>query len=66
LRELLTPCDEPFGEKSPLEKASMADVRAAARSVLPEATLEALYEEGRAIGVEDALAYALEDRVTAD
>ena len=52
---------EPFGEKSPLEKASMADVRAAARSVLPEATAEALYQAGREVRLEDALALALRD-----
>ena len=51
---------EPFGEKSPAEKASMRDVRAAARPLVDEATAEGLYEEGQAMEIDDALAYALE------
>jgi predicted ATPase/class 3 adenylate cyclase len=51
---------EPFGEKSPLEEATTGDVRAAARSLLDEATVENLYQEGRAMELEDALTYALQ------
>ena len=53
---------EPFGEKSPLEKASIRDVPAAARSLVDEATAERLYQEGQAMAFDDALAYALERR----
>ena len=52
---------EPFGEKSPLEEATTGDVRAAARSVLPEATAEALYQGGREVRLEEALELALQD-----
>ena len=51
---------EPFGDKSPAEKASVTDVPAAARSVLEEAAAEALYQEGRAMELDAAVAYALE------
>jgi hypothetical protein len=47
-------------DKSPLEKASVRDVRAAARDCVDEATIEALYGEGRAMELEDAVAYALQ------
>jgi tetratricopeptide (TPR) repeat protein len=52
---------EPLGDKSPLEKASVKDVRGTARQVVDEAAADALYEEGRAMRLEDAVAYAMQD-----
>jgi predicted ATPase/class 3 adenylate cyclase len=51
---------EPFGEKSPLEQASTVDVREALRSVVDEATMADLYEQGRVMELDEAVAYALE------
>lgn len=57
---------EPLGEKSPLEKASISDVRAASRPLLDEETAESLYQEGREMELEDAVAYALQRDREAD
>ena len=50
---------EPFGEKSPLEIASTVDVRGALRSVVDEAKAADLYHAGRAMALDEAIAYAL-------
>ena len=50
---------EPFGEKSPLEAATTADVRGALRSLVDKATAADLYEQGRALEFEEAVEYAL-------
>jgi tetratricopeptide (TPR) repeat protein len=50
---------EPFGDKSPLEKASVTDIPAAVRPLMGEATAEAQYQEGLAMKFEEAVAYAL-------
>ena len=55
---------ERVGEASPLEVQMLGDVRGAASSFLDEATAERLYQEGRGMEVERAVAYALQEEGT--
>lgn len=55
---------EPLGDKSPAEKNSMPDVPTAARSFMDETTVTALYQEGRSMALQDAVACALEQDPT--
>jgi hypothetical protein len=48
------------GEMPALVMATMGDVGDAARSYLDGATAESLYQEGLAMGLEDAVAYAMQ------
>ncbi len=50
------------GQPPPLEMAMVGDVRGAAASYLDEATAAIFIEEGRAMSLHDAVAYALEKR----
>jgi predicted ATPase len=51
---------EQLGEVWSFEVHLVGDVPSATRSFLAEAEADSLYEEGRAMGVEDAVAYALQ------
>jgi tetratricopeptide (TPR) repeat protein len=59
---LVGACDalrERVGDMPTLAMATMGDVGEAARSILNEATAESLYQEGLAMDLDDAVAYAL-------
>jgi predicted ATPase/class 3 adenylate cyclase len=51
---------ERLGEAWSFETYVVGDVPKAARAFLDEATADSLYEEGQAMGIEDAAAYALQ------
>jgi hypothetical protein len=51
------------GEMWSFEKAIAGDVREAARSFLDETRSESLYQQGRAMELSDAVAYALQQSV---
>jgi tetratricopeptide (TPR) repeat protein len=53
---------EPFGDKSPLEKASVTDIPAAVRPLMGEAAAEANYQKGLEMEFEEAVAYAMQQR----
>jgi hypothetical protein len=56
-------CDalrERVGKATPIEVGLYGDMGAAARSFLDEVTADRLYREGLAMGLEDAVAYALQ------
>jgi predicted ATPase/class 3 adenylate cyclase len=58
---LVGACDslqERVGEMPALAMATMGDVAEAARSILNEATAESLYQEGLAMGLDEAVEYA--------
>jgi predicted ATPase/class 3 adenylate cyclase len=55
---------ERVGEAAPLEIQIVGDVRGAASSFLDEANAERLYQEGRGMEVERAVAYALQEKGT--
>jgi predicted ATPase/class 3 adenylate cyclase len=55
---------ERVGEAAPLEIQMVGDVRGAASSFLDEAIAERLYQEGRGMEVERAVAYALQEEGT--
>lgn len=59
---LVGACDslsERVGDKPTLAIATMGDVGEAARAILNETTAESLYQEGLAMDLDDAVAYAL-------
>jgi predicted ATPase/class 3 adenylate cyclase len=55
---------EQLGEVWSFEVYLVGDVPSATRSFLPEGAADSLYEEGRAMGVQDAVAYALQQPPT--
>jgi hypothetical protein len=55
---------EQLGEVWSFDMYLVGDIPSAARSFLAEATADSLYEEGRAMGVEDAVDYALHQAPT--
>jgi hypothetical protein len=56
---------EPFGERSPLEQASTVDVRGELRGVVDDGRAAAVYDAGRAMALDEAIEYALEEDATA-
>jgi hypothetical protein len=56
---------EPFGERSPREQASTVDVRGELRGVVDDGRAAAVYDAGRAMALDEAIEYALEEDATA-
>jgi ATP/maltotriose-dependent transcriptional regulator MalT len=52
-----------IGEAPSGEMALVGDVRGAASAMMDAAAAESLYQQGRAMAVDEAVAYALEDEV---
>ena len=53
-----------IGEAPSGETAMVGDVRGAASALMDAAAAEAFYQQGRAMGVDEAIAYALQGEAT--